>query len=158
MINWKRAVKLVFLEKVEVLRESDRSVHAVSNSLKVPAVVRLFRYVGFRRRDIKFSRQNIYFRDKFRCQYCSEKLRPKELTCDHVIPRSRGGKTTWTNIVTCCILCNRKKGGRTPREAGFQMVRKPSRPSWLLGFHMRFRSHKPPASWREYLFLSGRPT
>ncbi len=158
VINWKRAVKLVFLEKVEVLQESDRIVHAVSDSLKVPAVIRLFRYVGFRRRDIKFSRQNIYFRDKFRCQYCGEKLRPKELTCDHVIPRSRGGKTTWTNIVTCCIPCNRKKGGRTPREAGLRMMWKPSRPSWLLGFHMRFRSHQPPASWREYLFLSGRPT
>jgi 5-methylcytosine-specific restriction endonuclease McrA len=152
VINWKRAVKLVFLEKVEVLQESDRAVNAQTLSLRVPVVVRLLRFVGFRKRDIKFSRQNIYARDKYRCQYCGEKLRPRELTCDHVLPRSRGGRTAWTNIVTCCRPCNRKKGGRTPEEAGFKLLRQPNRPSWLLGFHARFAIHQAPPAWREYLF------
>jgi 5-methylcytosine-specific restriction endonuclease McrA len=154
VINWKRALKLVFLEKVEVLEVSEREVHSATHSLRVPAVVRLLRFVGFQKRDVKFSRQNIYARDKFRCQYCGEKLPPRELTCDHVIPRSRGGRTTWTNIVTCCRPCNRRKGGRTPAEAGFRLLRKPMRPSWVLGFHARFTLHQPPPSWRGYLFWS----
>jgi 5-methylcytosine-specific restriction endonuclease McrA len=152
VINWKRALKLIFLEKVEVLEETDREVHSASDSLRVPAVVRLLRFVGFRKREIKFSRQNIYARDKLRCQYCGEKLRPSELTCDHVVPRSRGGSTTWANIVTCCRPCNRKKGGRTPAEAGLKLLKKPMRPSWLLGFHSRFSIQQPPIAWREYLF------
>ncbi len=152
VINWKRAVKLVFLEKVEVLEETDREVRSESCALRVPAVVRLLRFVGFRRREIKFSRQNIYARDKHRCQYCSERLNPKMLTCDHVIPRSRGGGTVWTNIVTCCKPCNRRKGGRTPEEAGVRLLKRPTRPSWLLGFRARFAVQQPPTSWREYLF------
>lgn len=155
MINWKRALKLIFLEKVEVLEETEREVRSARHSLRVPAVVRLVRFVGFRKREVKFSRQNIYARDKFQCQYCGTKLKAKDLTCDHVIPRSRGGKTMWTNIVTCCRLCNRRKGGRTPGEAGFRLLKQPMRPSWLLGFHARFRFHKPPPSWREYLYWAG---
>jgi 5-methylcytosine-specific restriction endonuclease McrA len=152
VINWKRALKLVFLEKVEVLEETDREVHSESCALRVPAVVRLLRFVGFRRREIKFSRQNVYARDKHRCQYCGDRLTPKALTCDHVIPRSRGGGTVWTNIVTCCKPCNRRKGGRTPDEAGLKLLKKPTRPSWLLGFRARFAVQQPPTSWREYLF------
>ena len=137
-----------------MLEDSEREVRAENYALKVPAVVRLLRYVGFRKRDVKFSRQNIYARDKHRCQYCGIRLKPKDLTCDHVIPRSRGGGTVWNNIVTCCRPCNRKKGGRTPEEAGFQLIKKPRKPSWLLGFHARFQVQTPPASWREYLFYS----
>jgi 5-methylcytosine-specific restriction endonuclease McrA len=152
VINWKRALKLVLLEKVEVLQESDREVHSVSEAIRVPAVVRLVRFVRFRRWDVKFSRDNIYTRDKYRCQYCGTLLPPKELTCDHVVPRSRGGGTEWTNIVTCCRPCNRKKGGKTPEEAGLHLIRKPRRPSWLLGFQTRFAVHNPPSAWRQYLF------
>lgn len=137
-----------------MIQESEREVRSQHHSLRVPAVVRLIRFVGFRKRDIKFSRQNLYARDKYRCQYCGDKLPPKELTCDHVIPRSRGGKTMWTNIVTCCRPCNRKKGGRMPEEGGFKLLKKPTKPSWLLGFHARFHIHKPPPAWRKYLFWS----
>ncbi|MDH3217086.1 MAG: HNH endonuclease [Candidatus Krumholzibacteria bacterium] len=154
VINWKRAVKLIFLEKVEVLEETDHEVHSATDRLRVPAVVRLLRFVGLHKRDIKFSRQNIYARDKFRCQYCGQRLQPRELTCDHVIPRSRGGTTTWNNIVSCCRPCNRQKGGRTPAEAGLRLLKKPMAPSWLLGFHARFSIHQPPAAWHEYLFWS----
>ncbi|MFQ5511705.1 MAG: HNH endonuclease [Candidatus Krumholzibacteriia bacterium] len=137
-----------------MLEETDREVRSETQALRVPAVVRLLRFVGFRRREIKFSRQNIYARDRHCCQYCGEKLSPKSLTCDHVIPRSRGGGTVWTNIVTCCKPCNRKKGGRTPEEAGLKLSRKPMRPSWLFGFRARFTVRQPPVSWREYLFWS----
>jgi 5-methylcytosine-specific restriction endonuclease McrA len=152
VINWKRALKLVFLEKAEVLQENEKEIRSITISMRIPSVVRLLRYVGFRRRDVRFSRQNIYARDRFSCQYCGRKLRSQELTCDHVTPRSRGGRTEWTNIVTCCIPCNRRKGGKTPREVGLRLIRKPSRPSWLLGFHARFSIHEPPPSWQEYLY------
>jgi len=154
VINWKRALKLVFLEKVEVLEESDTEVHSASEALRVPQVVRLLRFVGFRKRDVKFSRQNIYARDKYRCQYCSKKLPVKELTIDHVVPRSRGGGTNWENIVTCCKPCNRRKGGRTPDEANFKLKRAPYKPSWLHGFRARFAVRRPPDSWRDYMFWS----
>ncbi|MEJ2722201.1 MAG: HNH endonuclease [bacterium] len=152
VINWKRALKLVILQKVEVLQESDQEVHAAAYAIRVPAVVRLIRFVRFRRWDIKFSRENIYARDGYRCQYCGRKLAVRESTCDHVVPRSRGGKTEWSNIVTCCRQCNRKKGGLTPEEAGLRLMRRPSRPSWLVGFQSRFSADDPPVLWREYLF------
>jgi len=145
-------MKLVFLGKVEVLEESERVVHSSRFSVPVPAVIRLVRFVRFRRWDVKFSRENIYARDKYRCQYCSVELAVKDLTCDHVIPRSQGGSTEWTNIVTCCGGCNRKKGGRTPGQAGLRLLKKPARPSWLIGFRARFAAKEPPDQWRDYLF------
>jgi 5-methylcytosine-specific restriction endonuclease McrA len=152
VINWKRALKLVFLEKVEVVEESDESVHSISFTVRIPSVVRLLRFVGFKKREIKFSRQNIYARDRFQCQYCGQKLNTEDLTYDHIIPRSRGGKTEWGNIVTCCIPCNRRKGGRTPDEADLSLIKKPSKPIWLWGFHSRYSLKNPPESWRDYIY------
>jgi 5-methylcytosine-specific restriction endonuclease McrA len=154
IINWKRAVKLLFLGKVEVVEESAFEVHAVSTSMRVPSIVRLIRYIGLNKREVKFSRENIYARDRFKCQYCGKRFKPQMLTYDHIIPKSRGGKTEWGNIVTCCSQCNRRKGGKTPEEAGLRLIKKPSKPSWLWGFHSRFAVHNPPTSWREYLFWS----
>ncbi|MBI4719645.1 MAG: HNH endonuclease [Chitinivibrionia bacterium] len=152
VINWKKALKLVFLGKVEVVEESDESVHSISFSIKIPSVVRLLRFVGFKKREIKFSRQNIYARDRFQCQYCGEKLSSEDLTYDHITPRSRGGKTEWSNIVTCCIPCNRQKGGRTPEEADLSLIKKPSKPIWLWGFHSRYSLRNTPESWRDYIY------
>ena len=145
-------MKLVFLGKVEVLEESERMVHSSRFSVRVPAVIRLVRFVRFRRWDVKFSRENIYARDRYRCQYCNVELAAKDLTCDHVIPRSQGGSTEWTNIVACCSECNRKKGGQTPGQAGLRLLKKPTRPSWLIGFRTRFAAKEPPVQWRDYLF------
>jgi 5-methylcytosine-specific restriction endonuclease McrA len=153
VIDWKRAVKLVFMEKVEIVEESDREVHAVSVTLRVPSVVRLMGFVRFRRRDAKFTRRNIYARDDHRCQYCGKRFPTSELTCDHVVPKSRGGKAEWRNIVSCCVDCNRRKGGRTPEEAGMRLLRPPARPSWQWGFRVRFANSRPPHSWQVYLRL-----
>jgi 5-methylcytosine-specific restriction endonuclease McrA len=153
VINWKRAIKLVFLDKVEVLEESDRVVHSIAVSIKVPSVVRLMGFVRFRRKDAKYSRKNIYARDKYRCQYCNGQFTQDELTCDHVIPRSRGGRTEWSNIVTCCVRCNRKKGGLTPDEAGLRLIKAPTRPAWYWGFQVRFANRKPPREWWVYLHI-----
>jgi 5-methylcytosine-specific restriction endonuclease McrA len=153
VINWKRAIKLVFLQKVEVVEESDWVVRSIEVSMKVPSVVRLMGFVRFRRKDAKYSRRNIYARDKNRCQYCGRQFPQEELTCDHVIPRSRGGRTEWGNIVTCCVPCNRKKGGRTPEEAGLSLVRTPARPAWYWGLQVRFANRQPPKEWWVYLHI-----
>jgi 5-methylcytosine-specific restriction endonuclease McrA len=153
VIGWRRAVKLVVLEKAEIVEASPHEVHSVSLSMSVPSVVRLTSFVRFRRREAKFSRRNIYTRDGFRCQYCGDRPPSQELTCDHVVPRSRGGRTEWSNIVTCCVPCNRHKGGRTPAEAGLRLIRTPAQPTWLWGVQNRFASRRPPKTWHAYLYL-----
>lgn len=152
IINWRKAVTLLSLGKVEVLEEYGREIHSVSFQIKLPAVVRLLRLVRRPPKPVKFSRQNIYARDKYACQYCGETFTPEELTYDHVIPRSRGGKTEWGNIVSCCVECNRRKGGRTPQEAGMRLVQKPCRPKWLPVLKITIGIHEVPTSWRDYLY------
>ncbi|MBW2095091.1 MAG: HNH endonuclease [Deltaproteobacteria bacterium] len=152
IVNWKKAITLLFLGKVEVLEEYGREIHSVSFTVKLPSVVRLLRMVKRPKKPVKFSRQNIYARDKYRCQYCGRKFPPEELTYDHVLPRSRGGKTEWSNIVTCCVECNRRKGGLTPAEAGMRLIRKPSRPKWVPALRITIGVHEIPQSWRDYLY------
>jgi 5-methylcytosine-specific restriction endonuclease McrA len=152
IVDWKKAITLLFLGKVEVLEEYGREIHSVSFSVKLPAVVRLLKMVKRPKTPIKFSRQNIYARDKYRCQYCGDKFAPEDLTYDHVLPRSRGGRTEWRNIVTCCVECNRRKGGRTPVEAGMKLIRKPSRPNWVPALRITLGVREIPQSWRDYLY------
>ena len=152
VINWKKAITLFVLGKVEVLEEYGREIRSVSFTIKLPAVVRLLRMVKRPKAPVKFSRQNIYTRDKYTCQYCGERLPSEELTYDHVIPKSREGKTKWTNIVTCCIACNRKKGGRTPEEAHMRLIRSPSCPTWLPALKITIGFREVPKSWRDYLY------
>ena len=151
VINWQRAIKLVFLNKVEVVEESAREISSITVSMRVPSVVRLMGFVRFRRKDAKYSRRNIYARDKHQCQYCGKQFTPADLTCDHVIPRSRGGRAEWDNIVTCCVPCNRRKGGQTPEEARLVLIKRPTRPAWHWGFQIRFAHRRPPAQWWLYL-------
>lgn len=144
-------MKLVFMEKVEVVEESEREIRSISTSMRIPSVVRLVQFVRFRRREAKFSRRNVYARDHYKCQYCGGRFPADDLTCDHVVPRSQGGRAEWSNIVTCCVTCNRRKGGRTPEQAGLHLLKPPARPSWLWGFHVRVGSGTPPPGWQTYL-------
>ncbi|HDM10761.1 MAG: HNH endonuclease [Deltaproteobacteria bacterium] len=152
IINWKKAITLMLLGKVEVLEEYGREIRSVSFTIKLPSVVRLLRLVKRPKSPVKFSRQNIYARDKYRCQYCGQKFSSEELTYDHVVPRSRGGKTEWENIVTCCVDCNRRKGGRTPSEAGMKLIKKPEKPTWIPALKITIGFREVPQSWRDYLY------
>ena len=152
VIDWKRAIRLLTLGKVEVLEEYDREIHSVTFAVKLPSVLRLLRFVKYRKKDVKFSRVNIYARDGFRCQYCGNKFESEELTFDHVIPKRYGGKTEWTNIVTCCYRCNRAKGGRTMREVGFRLIKKPVRPDWVPFIMITIGLRSVPESWLDYLY------
>lgn len=120
----------LFLEGVEVVAEYTRVVQGAGWTFTLPAVVRLLAPVPHKRA-IRYSWQNIYARDKGRCQYCGQKVALAEATRDHVIPRALGGKTSWTNIVTACAPCNQKKGGRTPAHARMRLRQAPVKPRSL---------------------------
>ena len=147
---WQEVIKAVFLDRVDVVASYDHVVHSPSFEMRLPSVVALKQYVA-QDRPPAFTRFNLFLRDGFACQYCGDRA---ELTFDHVIPRSRGGRTTWENIVTACAPCNLTKGGRTPREAMMFPRNPPRRPtSWDL----QERGRKfPPGhlhdSWLDYLY------
>lgn len=115
---------------LSVSLRSDEYVGLVNRVIKVPRVILLVSYDRVPKRHVRFSRYNIYARDKCICQYCGRKLPRHDLNLDHVIPRSRGGISTWENVVCSCLECNRKKAGRTPQEAGMTLLRMPFKPSW----------------------------
>jgi len=102
----------------------------VGRAIRVPRVILLLAYDRVPKRRVRFSRFNIYTRDRNTCQYCGQTFPRSELNLDHVVPRSRGGRSTWENVVCSCHECNRKKGGRTPEEAGMKLLRPPRRPEW----------------------------
>ncbi|MDD3471703.1 MAG: HNH endonuclease [Syntrophaceae bacterium] len=130
LVSWQRAMLLLFNGKVEVVKESDRVVRTVSKTFRVPAVIRLLKFIRqIYRREVPFSRKNILIRDSFSCQYCGQDHSSAELTLDHIIPKVQGGKNDWTNVVACCRSCNVHKGGRTPRQAGMSLVKKPFKPT-----------------------------
>ena len=103
-------------------------IRTVRYRIQVPRVIRLLGFDQAPRRSVRLNRKNLFARDEHRCQYCGRALPPSQLSFDHVTPRSRGGKTEWENVVTCCFKCNTQKGDRTPQEAGMKLRRRPGRP------------------------------
>ncbi|CAI8045150.1 hypothetical protein GBAR_LOCUS24990 [Geodia barretti] len=100
-------------------------VHTATLTLAVPRIIRLTDYHGFPRQGVALTRRNVYARDGNVCQYCGKRLAARQLTIDHVIPRSLGGTESWSNLVTACMPCNTRKGGRSPRSAGMLLTRRP---------------------------------
>lgn len=147
---WQEVIKAVFLDRVDVISTYDKMVHSPSFEMRLPSVVCLKSYVT-QDRPPAFTRFNLFLRDSFSCQYCSS---GSDLTFDHVIPRSRGGRTTWENIVTACARCNLTKGGRTPREAHMHPHRHPRRPTMheLQDHGRRFPPGFLHESWLDYLY------
>lgn len=154
IISWQRAITLLTQGKVEVIDFYDRDIRGMSLTFKLPSILRLLKLVKVRRasREVRFSRANIYQRDKHTCQYCNSKYSAEDLTFDHVVPQVQGGQTTWENIVTACLTCNNKKGGRTPREAGMRLVRPPVKPRWMPIVMVTIGIKHAPLSWRDYLY------
>ncbi len=155
IVHWKRALTLLFQNKVEVLAEYDREIRSISFTLKMPSVLRLLKYVRIRKRfhHVKFCRANIYARDHHTCQYCGRKCPPEDLTFDHVIPIVKGGAKTWSNLVTSCFKCNHHKGGQTPEEAGMRLIRPAKEPDWVpTMLHITIGIRSAPDAWRDYLY------
>jgi 5-methylcytosine-specific restriction endonuclease McrA len=160
ILGWQQAIVLVVDGKVDVLENYEATIASAGNRyegrpplvVEVPAVARLRKAVRMHKDGVKFSRANVYTRDRCRCCYCGLKKSPKELNYDHVIPRERGGKTVWENIVTSCFKCNGQKRNRTPQEAGMTMHFQPHRPRVLSNTRpMLVDLDKVPALWLPYL-------
>jgi 5-methylcytosine-specific restriction endonuclease McrA len=128
----------------------DDFIRTVQFEIQVPRVIRLLAYDRLPRTKVKFNRRNIFARDGNRCQYCGRRFPTNELSLDHVLPRSRGGKATWENIVCACVKCNVRKGGRTPREAGMRLIRLPAQPRTSPVLSLKL-SHRKYQSWKSFL-------
>src|SRR5690606_24638813 len=125
-----RAFVLVYLKKSELVKPANGyKLRSVTQSFPMPSVIRLNRYVNAPYKGVTLTRQNIFKRDNFECQYCGTR---RDLTIDHVFPRGRGGMDTWMNLVTACKKCNAKKGDYTPEEAQMPLKRKPYKPSYAI--------------------------
>ncbi|MBI3533924.1 MAG: HNH endonuclease [Deltaproteobacteria bacterium] len=153
VVSWQRAIQLLFQGKVEVVEESDQEVRTIKFTIKIPAVLRLLKYIPIKTKKdmIRFSRANVFLRDNHTCQYCGKKQPKSNLTLDHITPIVQGGRKCWENIVTACKLCNQLKGGRTPQEAGLHLIRKPNKPNWLPAAFLQFNLSITPQRWRIYL-------
>jgi 5-methylcytosine-specific restriction endonuclease McrA len=144
----RRAIVLLLKQKAEVIEGSDRELHSANTSMSRPAVIRLVSYVRIPRdtHRRKITRRAVFARDNWTCQYCGART---QLTVDHVIPRSKGGGSTWDNIVASCAPCNRRKGDLMPRAANMQLARPPRTPNPDVFIHVA--SPTIPVSWRQYL-------
>ena len=131
-------------------RENHEWVKCVRFELAVPRIVRLLFYDRLPRTNVKFTRRNIYARDSNRCQYCGKRFATSELSLDHVVPRSRGGVSSWANIVCCCVKCNVRKGGRTPYEAHMKLIRQPVKPKRSPMIAIRMGQDRY-SSWKQFL-------
>jgi len=131
-------------------REHHEWVRCVKFDLAVPRIVRLMFYDRLPRLPVKFNRRNIYARDRNHCQYCGKKFPTSELSLDHIVPKSRGGGSGWTNIVCACVRCNVRKGGRRPEEAHMRLIAEPVKPKRSPVVTVRLTSEKY-ASWKQFL-------
>lgn len=151
MIDWKKALTLFFTGRAEVVEHHlDATVRSTHDVYKLPKVMRLFTKIGDFNR-VKFSRQNVIVRDNYTCQYCSKKFLASDLTMDHVYPKSKGGPTSWENIVACCKKCNCVKADYLPKEIKMFPLKKPLQPRWvdlfLKKLNQKNRSH-----WKSWFY------
>jgi 5-methylcytosine-specific restriction endonuclease McrA len=150
--NARRAISLLLSGKAESVEASPRVIRSPSVALALPAVIRLAVYIRKPFLDrVAFNKKNILRRDSYTCQYCSR--RGERLTVDHIVPRSRGGETTWTNVVAACLRCNLRKGNRLPDELGMRLLREPVHPKFLFSTHLLRHPFASSLidSWRKYL-------
>ena len=145
----KRAISLILDKKVEILEKYNDEIHSVNLVLYLPSVIRLTRYISYQPKAIPLTRKNLLRRDSYTCQYCNVKNKP--MTLDHVIPRQRGGKDTWENLVAACTKCNHKKNNKTPKESDMPLLKKPKKPSILMYFQQSVRRKQD--AWKPYLFM-----
>ena len=144
----RRAVMLIYRGKAEMLENGVGFIHSVSDSFPIPSVIRLAYLIKRPRRERKLTRFEVFNRDRSTCQYCGKETR--QLTLDHIIPRYRGGQHTWENVVSACVACNRRKAGKTPKEAAMKLIRPPAYPHTSL-FFIPYHSHQNKDEWQKYL-------
>tara|TARA_S200000501_G_scaffold115147_1_gene108139 strand:- start:37368 stop:37883 length:516 start_codon:yes stop_codon:yes gene_type:complete len=151
VINAKRAIVLIIKEKVKMLEKYSENIRSVQNSFDLPSVIRLNFYVHLKYKDIVLNRRNILKRDDYRCQYCAKQATP--LTLDHIVPKNKGGKDSWENLVAACSKCNTRKGDTLLKHMDMKLLKKPRKPSKL--FQLQTYVNKKQDNWKQYLFMEG---
>lgn len=131
VVDWDKAIALLFSGKVHVLSEYERVIHSPSIELKIPSVIVFKNNKHRRHNSVRFSRKNVWIRDEGLCQYCNKQVSVKEFTIDHVVPRKHGGATMWTNVVTSCMACNQKKSDKLLHKCGMKLRKVPVKPQSL---------------------------
>jgi len=182
-VSWQKAICLLIMGKAEVVSEYDTEVHSVSTTVRLPAVARLIHVLQPRCKQVKFSKQNILARDRWKCQYCGTTISRNTMTLDHVVPRAKGGRSSWENVVAACEPCNWAKADRSLLEARRELpieakrarvagnvelaarlaraaphmrLRKtPVRPSWVPVFAIKGKQSSMPEQWIDYLQYAG---
>ena len=155
LCSWQDAIKAVFLERVSVIENYEHEVHSPNLTFKLPSVIALKDYVTPQRRPA-FTRFNVFLRDNFTCQYCTNRFPANELTFDHLVPKCLNGKTTWENVVSACTYCNLKKGRKLIHNTDMKLFKKPLRPSsiQLQNNGRNFPPNFLHETWRDYLSVS----
>ena len=133
----------------------DDVIRTPSSHIRIPRVIQLVHYDRVPHREVRFTRRNIFYRDRNRCQYCGKVFAQRDLNLDHVVPLSRGGRSEWTNVVTACVPCNSRKGSHLPGEASIRLIRQPKKPaghplvraSWIGRFHEEWKTFLDEAYW-----------
>lgn len=133
------------------IREDDEGLPIVGGRLRIPRVLHLTRYERAPRFGIRLTRRNLLLRDGYRCQYCGREPGARDLNVDHVVPRSRGGRDSWDNLVIACRTCNLRKGKNTPDEAGMRLLSSPAKPGWNAAAHIALTTRTPFSEWRQFL-------
>ncbi|MCX7956871.1 MAG: HNH endonuclease [Endomicrobia bacterium] len=171
LTSWKRAIRLVYIEHADVVDEEYKTysfkdwfdisqymkehsagfIYTPSFRIAIPEVIALRNYDKIHFEEPRLTRKNIYEHYGYRCCYCGKKLTMDKLNIDHILPKSRGGKTEWSNIVTSCIECNLKKGNRTPQEAGMKLQIQPFKPHRRLKLVFSLNSIRIPTSWQKFI-------
>ena len=141
------------------VNDNDRYIATPRTRIKVPEIIVLTEYERFPLREVRLTRRNLLIRDNYTCQYTGVKITYENGTIDHIIPRSRGGKSTWNNLVMCCLEVNARKADRTPEEAGLRLLKKPEKPKWspIFARFARLATEAVPKSWHKFVTLDGNP-
>ena len=135
------------------MADDDDMIRTISYNLRIPRIILLLIYDKLPPWEVKFTRKNIYKRDKNICQYCGKKFQPEDLNLDHILPLSRGGRDGWENVVCSCVACNLRKGNRTLKEAGMGLVRLPGKPRWTAFVKDNFAGVRE-ESWKDFLDIA----
>ncbi|MBT3982719.1 MAG: HNH endonuclease [Bacteriovoracaceae bacterium] len=150
IVNWQKAMILLVTGRATVVKSYEEVfIRSIRDEYNLPQILKLMG--TFKRHiEVKFSRFNVYWRDKWTCQYCNERYPKDQLTFDHVMPRCRGGETDWSNVVTCCKDCNCKKGGRLLKDTNFKLKKEPKKPRWVPQMHLRI-TEDDPEDWTHWI-------
>ncbi|MGE3758215.1 MAG: HNH endonuclease [Pseudobdellovibrionaceae bacterium] len=152
IVSWQKALILWFQDKVEIVEYHSSFARSARDKFQLPSVLRLKRYVRTQSfYNVRFCRENVYLRDDYTCQYCAKRFLARDLTLDHVLPASKSGKKTWTNVVAACRPCNQRKSNRTPQSANMPLLKEPRAPSWLPAVEFTFNLDRLPETWLEYV-------